>query len=169
MDGARRKKPVAVKTWRALAAILLWFQVESPSGGRPPYRQIGPRIGIEPRDLALIGEAWAGLIFNRLMLGVEADGSTPIRTHSEPRTRTGRVAAIVATAADLPVTIAQSAIEADCASRCHTIATAQREEVMPRKLNPVKELNPAHEGREDETATTYRQIKKGVQGATLKT
>jgi hypothetical protein len=72
--GLRRNDPVAEKTDRVLGALLAWFIIEAPDGGPPPYSTLGRRLDMDRRDIAAIAEAWAGLLYNRAVKGVDAFG-----------------------------------------------------------------------------------------------
>lgn len=102
-EKARRK--IAFKTWRVVSTIFSWFKLEGMEGGTPPARQLGERAGVDSRDFATISKEWAAVIYNRLIKGVDAFGK-PFTVATHP-------AAIVATAAGLPVTPAPSTIEAN--------------------------------------------------------
>lgn len=62
------------KTYRIVAAALLYLATVKPGGGRIPHTTIARVCGSHHTDVRQVLDRWAGVLFNQMLKGVDAQG-----------------------------------------------------------------------------------------------
>lgn len=69
------------KTFRIVASALLYLSTVKPQGGRIPHTTIAKISGGHHADVRQVLDSWAGVLFNQMLKGIDAQGKPSTATY----------------------------------------------------------------------------------------